>query len=135
MQLCSAQHHRQTGLCATNDMKRHDHVKYYELLDLKLCCSAVQHKGGKASLLQVGCILVPDLVRYIVTRVSATLIPMVTSSCACSVCGVQSFYRPRSDPDCYAVTVQCIDDGSIKEVHIEDVDGQNWEQWQRERRA
>ncbi|CAK0753419.1 hypothetical protein CVIRNUC_002219 [Coccomyxa viridis] len=53
----------------------------------------------------------------------------------CSMCGVQSFYRPRSDPDCYAVTVQCIDDGSIKEAHIEDVDGQNWEQWQRERRA
>ena len=55
MKLCSAQYHKQTGLCATDDMKCQGHVKYYELLDLKLCCSAVQHKGGKASLLQVGC--------------------------------------------------------------------------------
>jgi hypothetical protein len=47
----------------------------------------------------------------------------------CSICGVQSFYKPRSHPDCYAVTVQCVDEGTISNIVVEECDGQNWEQW------
>ena len=35
------------------------------------------------------------------------------------VCGVKSFYVPRSHPDGYSVNVRCIDPGSIEQVEIE----------------
>lgn len=45
----------------------------------------------------------------------------------CKICGVQSFYIPRSNADGYAVTVNCIDPGTLTKVVVEDVDGNNWE--------
>lgn len=45
----------------------------------------------------------------------------------CSVCGVKSFYVPRSNPDGYSVNLRCIDQGTLEQVSIEDFDGQNWE--------
>ena len=45
----------------------------------------------------------------------------------CKICGVQSFYIPRSNPDGYAVTVNCIDPGTLTKVVVEDIDGNNWE--------
>lgn len=48
---------------------------------------------------------------------------------ACSICGVQSFYIPRSHPTSRAVTVHCIDPGTIASVAIEKADGANWEAW------
>ena len=50
----------------------------------------------------------------------------------CKTCGVQSFYTPRSNPDGYAVTVACIDPGTLSKVVIQDVDGKNWEKVFRE---
>ncbi|CAL8462523.1 g2056 [Coccomyxa elongata] len=47
----------------------------------------------------------------------------------CSICGVQSFYIPRSHPTSRAVTVHCIDPGTIATVAIEKADGANWEAW------
>jgi hypothetical protein len=44
------------------------------------------------------------------------------------VCGVKSFYVPRSNPDGYSVNVRCLDSGSIRKVNITRFDGQNWEQ-------
>ena len=46
----------------------------------------------------------------------------------CSVCGVKSFYIPRSNPDGVDVNARCLDEGSIIEIEIEPFDGQNWEQ-------
>ncbi|OWF55119.1 centromere protein V-like [Mizuhopecten yessoensis] len=45
----------------------------------------------------------------------------------CRVCGVQSFYKPRSNPDGYGVCPHCIDEGTMESVVVETFDGQNWE--------
>eukprot|EP00270_Netrium_digitus_P007182 TRINITY_DN2090_c0_g1_i2.p1 TRINITY_DN2090_c0_g1~~TRINITY_DN2090_c0_g1_i2.p1 ORF type:complete len:142 (+),score=6.15 TRINITY_DN2090_c0_g1_i2:127-552(+) len=46
----------------------------------------------------------------------------------CKVCGICSFYIPRSNPNGVAVTVHCLDKGTVKSVSICHFDGQNWEQ-------
>lgn len=46
----------------------------------------------------------------------------------CKVCGIKSFYVPRSNPDGYSVSLRCLDAGTIEHVTYEDFDGQNWEQ-------
>ena len=45
----------------------------------------------------------------------------------CSVCGVKSFYVPRSKPDGYSVNLRCLDDGQVRVVRIVPFDGRNWE--------
>lgn len=47
----------------------------------------------------------------------------------CAVCGVKSFYIPRSNPDGYSVNLRCLDDPqSFADVHIVGFDGRNnWE--------
>jgi len=46
----------------------------------------------------------------------------------CSVCGVKSFYVPRSHPDGYSVNARCLDAGSVTAMTIRPFDGANWEQ-------
>jgi hypothetical protein len=46
----------------------------------------------------------------------------------CRVCGIESFYVPRSNPDGYDVDVRCLDGGTIESIAILPFDGQNWEQ-------
>ena len=46
----------------------------------------------------------------------------------CKVCGIKSFYVPRSNPDGYSVNVRCIVSSSIMKIRITRFDGQNWEQ-------
>ena len=45
----------------------------------------------------------------------------------CSVCGVKSYYIPRSNPDGFAVTWRCLDDWESLDVTVNPFDGQNWE--------
>ena len=45
----------------------------------------------------------------------------------CAVCGVKSFYVPRSHPDGYSVNARCLDDVEIADLVIEPADGRNWE--------
>ena len=47
----------------------------------------------------------------------------------CPVCGVQSYYHPRSNPDGVAITLACIDKDCLEGVDIEykQFDGVNWE--------
>jgi len=45
----------------------------------------------------------------------------------CKVCGVKSFYVPRSHPDDYSVNARCLDEGSVQMMTITPFDGQNWE--------
>ena len=46
----------------------------------------------------------------------------------CKVCGTESFYRPRSNPNGYGIMYRCIDSDTVGKVTIHKVDGQNWEQ-------
>ena len=45
----------------------------------------------------------------------------------CSLCGIKSFYVPRSHPDGYSVNARCLDGGTIEEMKIVPLDGRNWE--------
>lgn len=45
----------------------------------------------------------------------------------CRVCGVKSFYRPRSNPDGWSVNLRCLDDPDALGATITAFDGQNWE--------
>jgi hypothetical protein len=45
----------------------------------------------------------------------------------CSVCGVKSFYIPRSHPDGYSVNVRCLDAGTVRSMHVAQFDGAHWE--------
>lgn len=46
----------------------------------------------------------------------------------CKVCGIKSFYVPRSNPNGYSVNARCLDPGTVKSLRIVQFDGQNWEQ-------
>lgn len=45
----------------------------------------------------------------------------------CPVCGVKSFYVPRSFPTGYSVNARCLDAGTVRAMRIAPCDGQNWE--------
>ncbi|KAF3445176.1 hypothetical protein FNV43_RR14870 [Rhamnella rubrinervis] len=45
----------------------------------------------------------------------------------CKVCGITSFYHPRSNPDGVAITYTCVDPGTLTHVEIKQIDGKNWE--------
>ena len=45
----------------------------------------------------------------------------------CKVCGIKSFYIPRSNPDGVDINVRCLDAGTVMEMTIEAFDGENWE--------
>lgn len=46
----------------------------------------------------------------------------------CSVCGIKSFYTPRSNPDGFAVTWRCLDEpGAFEQVEMHAFDGVHWE--------
>ncbi|HXQ12950.1 MAG TPA: GFA family protein [Caulobacteraceae bacterium] len=45
----------------------------------------------------------------------------------CSICGIKSFYRPRSNPDGWSVNARCLDDADALDIQIEPFDGRNWE--------
>ncbi|MEG3862743.1 GFA family protein [Microcoleus sp. herbarium12] len=46
----------------------------------------------------------------------------------CRICGIHSFYRPRSHPDGFDVNVRCLDSDVISEFKILPFDGVHWEQ-------
>jgi len=46
----------------------------------------------------------------------------------CSVCGVKSFYVPRSHPDGFSVNARCIDSNTVKRMEIRQFNGREWEQ-------
>lgn len=46
----------------------------------------------------------------------------------CGVCGVKSFYQPRSHPEAWSVNLACVELPDVIEVHWQDFDGRNWEQ-------
>jgi hypothetical protein len=46
----------------------------------------------------------------------------------CSICGVKSFYQPRSHPEAWSVNVNALDDVSGLAITSRAFDGRNWEQ-------
>ncbi|GAB2224817.1 hypothetical protein Droror1_Dr00005594 [Drosera rotundifolia] len=45
----------------------------------------------------------------------------------CKVCGITSFYMPKSNLDGIAVTYQCVDPGTLSHVEVRKFDGRNWD--------
>ncbi|KAK7285270.1 hypothetical protein RJT34_20035 [Clitoria ternatea] len=45
----------------------------------------------------------------------------------CKICGITSFYYPRSNPDGVAVTFRCVDPGTLTHIEIRHFDGKNWD--------
>ena len=44
----------------------------------------------------------------------------------CSLCGIKSFYQPRSHPDAWSVNASCLDERI--ELAVEFFDGRNWDE-------
>ncbi len=47
----------------------------------------------------------------------------------CGVCGIKSFYVPRSHPTGVSVNARCLDEGSVVEMTVRSFDGQHWERY------
>jgi hypothetical protein len=45
----------------------------------------------------------------------------------CSVCGIKSFYQPRSHPKAWSVNLNALDDVSGLDVTVQPFDGRDWE--------
>lgn len=45
----------------------------------------------------------------------------------CSVCGVKSFYVPRSHPDGFSVNARCLDEGTLRITSVRKTNGREWE--------
>ena len=45
----------------------------------------------------------------------------------CSVCGIKSFYVPRSHPDGFSVNARCLDEGTVAAMTIRQANGREWE--------
>jgi hypothetical protein len=46
----------------------------------------------------------------------------------CSLCGIKSFYVPRSKPDGFSVNVRCLDPRQVTIARTTLFDGQHWEE-------
>jgi hypothetical protein len=46
----------------------------------------------------------------------------------CSVCGIKSFYVPRSHPDGFSVNARCLDRATVRGMNVQPFDGAHWEQ-------
>jgi hypothetical protein len=46
----------------------------------------------------------------------------------CRICGVKSFYRPRSNPDGWSVNARCLDDHEGLTIDVSPFDGAHWEE-------
>ncbi|XP_067937556.1 centromere protein V-like [Watersipora subatra] len=46
----------------------------------------------------------------------------------CKTCGVQSFYKPRSNPDGYGIMPHCLQPGTVEKIRVEEFGGSNWEE-------
>jgi hypothetical protein len=44
----------------------------------------------------------------------------------CSLCGVKSFYQPRSHPDAWSVNLNALDDPGTLRTRVSRFDGRNW---------
>ncbi|HEX2238181.1 MAG TPA: GFA family protein [Gammaproteobacteria bacterium] len=45
----------------------------------------------------------------------------------CSICGIKSFYVPRSHPDGLSINVRCLDPDTVERMTITQINGKEWE--------
>ena len=45
----------------------------------------------------------------------------------CKVCGIKSFYVPRSHPDGISVNARCLDPGTVEAMSVRQTNGREWE--------
>lgn len=45
----------------------------------------------------------------------------------CSICGVKSFYQPRSHPAAWSLNLNALDNAGVLDVTARAFDGRNWE--------
>jgi hypothetical protein len=45
----------------------------------------------------------------------------------CSICGIKSFYQPRSHPGAWSVNLNALDDPGALKATVKTFDGRNWE--------
>lgn len=50
----------------------------------------------------------------------------------CSVCGIKSFYVPRSHPDGFSINVRCLDTGTVEKIVVTPTNGREWERTHRQ---
>ena len=107
-------------------MKRNVHTivpeSDFELLEGQDALTLYQFNTKTARHYFCKCVLAPAL----------ELSPPLKKECShsqlrCRICGICSFYVPRSNPDGYAVTVSCLDPGTVRLVTTVYHDGQDWE--------
>jgi hypothetical protein len=48
----------------------------------------------------------------------------------CSICGIKSFYQPRSHPQAWSVNLNALDDPAVLRTTMRHFDGRNWEEAQ-----
>lgn len=46
----------------------------------------------------------------------------------CSVCGIKSYYVPRSHPDGFSSSARCLDPGTVTGMRVSACNGREWEQ-------
>ncbi|MEA5533936.1 GFA family protein [Crocosphaera sp. XPORK-15E] len=46
----------------------------------------------------------------------------------CAICGIHSFYHPRSHPSWFDVNLRCLDEDVLSNFKIQPFDGANWEE-------
>ncbi len=45
----------------------------------------------------------------------------------CSICGIKSFYVPRSHPDGFSVNARCLDPATVEDMTVTPFNGREWE--------
>jgi hypothetical protein len=45
----------------------------------------------------------------------------------CKVCGIKSFYVPRSHPEGFSVNARCLDPGTVEQMSVRQTNGREWE--------
>lgn len=45
----------------------------------------------------------------------------------CSVCGIKSFYVPRSNPEGFSINARCLDEGTVEQLVVLPLNGKEWE--------
>lgn len=46
----------------------------------------------------------------------------------CRICGIKSYYVPRSHPEGVSVNARCLDPETVESIEVRPFDGANWEQ-------
>ena len=46
----------------------------------------------------------------------------------CGICGIHSFYYPRSHPSYVDVNIRCLDGDVLDQFEVKFFDGENWEE-------